>query len=220
MLARFLSPEQLRWLADARDFGGLSSLQAETDVLGVNHAELGGQIAGQWKLPERLMNGVTFHHTPDEGDDLVCDVVYLANVAAKRIGEGVVRGPADVAVSEAALARVGLTATIVGGSAPHAAGRLRRDARAVHERLASRSRRAARRGARVARERATSRAGVSAHARTPQITARISFVLPLHKRARVPILAPRCTCDAALPRSSRVLPFSCAPRVVPRQETR
>jgi len=31
VLARFLQPEQLRWLADARDFGGLSSLQAETD---------------------------------------------------------------------------------------------------------------------------------------------------------------------------------------------
>ena len=46
VLARFLSPEQLRWLADARDLGGLSSLQAETEVLGVNHAGLGGQIAG------------------------------------------------------------------------------------------------------------------------------------------------------------------------------
>ena len=39
VLARFLTPDQLRWLADARDFGGLSSLQAETEVLGVNHAD-------------------------------------------------------------------------------------------------------------------------------------------------------------------------------------
>ena len=80
--------------------GRAVSLQAETEVLGVNHAELGGRIAGQWKLPERLMNGVTFHHTPDAGGDVVCDVVYLANVAAKRIGEGVVRGPAEVVASE------------------------------------------------------------------------------------------------------------------------
>jgi len=78
-------------------------------VLGVNHATLGGQIAGQWKLPERLMNGVTFHHTPDEGDDIVCDVVHLANVAAKRIGEGVVRGPAEVVAGAPSLARLGLT---------------------------------------------------------------------------------------------------------------
>jgi HD-like signal output (HDOD) protein len=112
VLARFLSPDQLRWLADARDFGGLSSLEAETEVLGVNHAQLGGQIAGQWKLPERLMNGVTFHHTPDDGNDLVCDVVYLANVAAKRIGEGVVRAPAEVVANDASLARLGLTSSV------------------------------------------------------------------------------------------------------------
>jgi HD-like signal output (HDOD) protein len=110
VLARFLSPDELRWLADARDLGGLSSLHAETEVLGVNHAELGGQIAIQWKLPERLANGVTFHHLPDEGNDLVCDVVYLANVAAKRIGEGVVRAPAEVVAHEPSLARLGLTA--------------------------------------------------------------------------------------------------------------
>jgi putative nucleotidyltransferase with HDIG domain len=110
VLARFLSPDELRWLADARDLGG-SSLQAETEVLGVNHAELGGEIAGHWKLPERLVRGVTFHHTPDEGNDVVCDVVYLANVAAKRIGEGVVRAPDEVVASEATLARLGMTAT-------------------------------------------------------------------------------------------------------------
>src|SRR4051794_16712207 len=84
VLARFLSPDELKWLAEARDMGGMSSLQAEMEVLGVNHAELGGLIAGHWKLPERLSAGITFHHTPDDGHDLVCDVVYLANVAAKR----------------------------------------------------------------------------------------------------------------------------------------
>jgi HD-like signal output (HDOD) protein len=111
VLARFLSPDELKWLAEARDLGG-SSLQAEMEVLGVNHAELGGQIAGHWKLPDRLAAGIAFHHTPDEGHDLVCDVVYLANVAAKRIGEGVVRAPDEVTAHEASLARLGLTATV------------------------------------------------------------------------------------------------------------
>ena len=109
VLARFLSPEELRWLADARDLGGMSSLQAETEVLGVHHAELGGLIAGNWKLPDRLILGVSFHHTPDAGDDVVCDVVYLSNIAAKRIGEGVVRGPSEVVADEATLARLGIT---------------------------------------------------------------------------------------------------------------
>jgi HD-like signal output (HDOD) protein len=111
VVARFLSPDQLRWLADARDLGGLSSLQAETEVLGVTHAELGGLIAGSWKLPERLAHAVTFHHRPGEGGDVLCDVVYLANVAAKRIGEGVVRSLDEVVASEPVLVRLGLTAS-------------------------------------------------------------------------------------------------------------
>jgi hypothetical protein len=41
----------------------------------------------------------------------VCDAVHLANVAAKRIGEGVERGPAEVVAAETSLARLGLTAT-------------------------------------------------------------------------------------------------------------
>jgi hypothetical protein len=42
----------------------------------------------------------------------VCDVVYLANIAAKRIGEGVVRAPDDVTVHETSLTRLGLTPTV------------------------------------------------------------------------------------------------------------
>ena len=82
------------------------------EVLGVNHAALGGEIASHWKLPERLVTGITFHHSPDEGDDVVCDVVYLANIAAKRIGEGVVRSPDEVTVQAASLARLGLSTTV------------------------------------------------------------------------------------------------------------
>jgi HD-like signal output (HDOD) protein len=109
VLARFLSADALRWLADARDLGGMSNLQAETEVLGVHHAELGGLVAGNWKLPERLVAAVTHHHTPEAGHDVACDVVYLANVAAKRIGEGVVRGPDEVVADEASLGRLGLS---------------------------------------------------------------------------------------------------------------
>ena len=94
------------------DVTPLSNLQAEREVLGTTHAALGGEIAGHWKLPERLVAGVTHHHTPDESGDVVSDVVYLANVAAKRIGEGVVRHPDEVEASPASLARLGLTPAV------------------------------------------------------------------------------------------------------------
>ena len=97
-----------RWVAAARDEGNATSLQAEMAVLGANHAELGGLIAEHWKLPARIVLGNTFHHSPEAGDDPVCDTVYLANVAAKRIGEGTVLVPAETEPDPAALARLGL----------------------------------------------------------------------------------------------------------------
>jgi HD-like signal output (HDOD) protein len=109
VLARFLDADHLRGLAVARGEGGASSLDAEIAVLGVNHAELGGLIAAHWALPERLAIGVTFHHTPEAGHDVVCDGVYLANLAAKRIGEGVVLDEAELVPELASLDRLGIT---------------------------------------------------------------------------------------------------------------
>jgi HD-like signal output (HDOD) protein len=109
VMARFLAPEHLRGLAAAREQGGTSSLQAEMEVLGVNHAELGGLIAAHWKLPARIVAGITFHHVPEGGHDPVCDAVHLANVAAKRIGEGVVLVANEVEADPGALTRLGIT---------------------------------------------------------------------------------------------------------------
>lgn len=109
VLARFLDADHLRQLAEARQNGGASSIDAEIDVLGASHAQLGGLIARHWTLPERLALGITHHHAPAAGEDVVCDAVYLANLAAKRIGEGVVFDEAELTPDSAALDRVGLT---------------------------------------------------------------------------------------------------------------
>jgi HD-like signal output (HDOD) protein len=38
--------------------------EAERDVLGVNHGEVGGYLLGLWGLPDPIIEAVTFHHTP------------------------------------------------------------------------------------------------------------------------------------------------------------
>ncbi|NIQ04053.1 MAG: HDOD domain-containing protein, partial [Nitrospinaceae bacterium] len=40
--------------------------EAERDVLGVDHAEVGGALLKKWKLPPRLVEAVRFHHRPSE----------------------------------------------------------------------------------------------------------------------------------------------------------
>ncbi len=68
-----------------------SFLEAEEEVIGVNHAELGGEIARIWKFPDEILRAIAFHHRPDAlgGDDTVPWIVYLANQVCHLMGIGV-----------------------------------------------------------------------------------------------------------------------------------
>ncbi len=125
VLARFLDPHHQRELAAAREQGGESSRQAEIDILGVHHGELGGLIGSHWNLPPRVVRGITYHHAPTAGEDVICDVVHLANVLAKRVGTGCVVTASDLDAEPEVLERLGL-----------ATGRLPALVQTVTERLA------------------------------------------------------------------------------------
>lgn len=86
VISRFVSESLLRKLARARDDGAHTAIEAELDVLGVEHAALGGLIAKNWRLPSGIVKGIVYHYTPDAGDALVCDAVHVANVVAKQVG--------------------------------------------------------------------------------------------------------------------------------------
>ena len=109
-LARFLEPDHLRLLATAREEGGESSLRAEVEILGVHHGELGGLIASHWNLPSRIVRGITYHHAPSAGCDVICDVAHVANVLAKRAGTGHVAMASDLNPEPESLERLGLAA--------------------------------------------------------------------------------------------------------------
>ena len=108
IMVRFLDSSQLVLIAEARDREHLSAIEAEVDVLGVHHGEAGGLVARHWKLPRRIVAGITHHHEPDAGSDLVCDVVHVANVLAKRVGTGVIEIGQDDQVHQPCLERLGL----------------------------------------------------------------------------------------------------------------
>ena len=109
VLVQFLEPDLLRSLGEARAHGAISRATAEREILGVDHGELGGLIAEHWGLPGRLANAIRCHHRPDEGNDVVCDVVYLANQVAKRIDAGYTATPEDMSVDPALQERLRLS---------------------------------------------------------------------------------------------------------------
>lgn len=48
---------------------GYSCIDAEKEVIGINHAELGGKIADQWKFPQDLKDAISLHHDPGRLDE-------------------------------------------------------------------------------------------------------------------------------------------------------
>ncbi len=85
VIGRFLTPDVLGLIDHAQVVDHLSRLDAESRFLHVHHAELGGMIANHWKLPPRVAVGITYHHEPGLGGDVICDLTYVANHIAKRI---------------------------------------------------------------------------------------------------------------------------------------
>ena len=66
---------------------------AEKEVIGVSHAELGAMLAEHWKFSDRLVYMIRNHHLSDESarDDLETALIYLADIICMmmRIGSGV-----------------------------------------------------------------------------------------------------------------------------------
>lgn len=82
VMARFLKPDVLAVLYAANDGEPAVRLQAEREVLEVHHGELGGLIAQSWNLPDPIVRGIIYHHTPNEcveADNSICHITCLAN---------------------------------------------------------------------------------------------------------------------------------------------
>ena len=67
-----------------------SMLEAEEELLGVQHADTGARLLELWKFPENLAQAVRFHHDPlaSRPHERLASLVYLGNLLAYLIGQG------------------------------------------------------------------------------------------------------------------------------------
>lgn len=56
-------------------------LENEYQILGVSHAEIGGYLLGIWGLPDPIVEGVCFHHTPQKIVYPYFDVTAIVHIA-------------------------------------------------------------------------------------------------------------------------------------------
>lgn len=69
---------------------GLSVLEAEKDILGMDHQEIGGYLAEKWELPVLLSDSITYHHRPSAAieDKGIAAVVHLADHMTQKYNHG------------------------------------------------------------------------------------------------------------------------------------
>ncbi len=69
---------------------GLSLYESEQKILGLSHAEVGGQLAQEWKFSDHYLNTILHHHSP--GDcrryaRLVC-IIHIADIICRQLEFG------------------------------------------------------------------------------------------------------------------------------------
>ncbi len=89
--------------------------EAELEVLGIGHPEIGGYLARQWNLPDRLVIPIETHHEPSKppGFSSISAVIHFADILIRAVGFGYGGDPWVPALDHQAWVRIkfGKTAT-------------------------------------------------------------------------------------------------------------
>ena len=86
----FLTQEYLKVLEKVR-INGVSMVEAEEEVMGFSHADVGGWLCERWKFPPVLTFPISFHHQVEKVDKnymRITSIVHLANILSKRAHMG------------------------------------------------------------------------------------------------------------------------------------
>ncbi len=93
---------------------GMTFDEAERRVVGMDHAEVAGELLSSWNLPSEVVAAARWHHAPEQAEEhqQAVDLIHLADALAMRAGWG---GGVDMGlyrVDDAAVMRMGLTADL------------------------------------------------------------------------------------------------------------
>ena len=90
--------------------GGRLILEAESDILGLTHSDVGGQLASEWKFAEYYTSAIRYHHRPGETQrfNRLASVVHLADLICRKIGYGSGGDPGIPDLSESVAERFNL----------------------------------------------------------------------------------------------------------------
>jgi putative nucleotidyltransferase with HDIG domain len=84
---------------------GMSFPDAENEVCGFSHGEIGAWLADKWNLPDNMCEVIRHHHNPSSVSSAAVAIVHLADITAIRRGfspvsHGGFEGPLDSAAMQ------------------------------------------------------------------------------------------------------------------------
>jgi len=108
VMVRYLKADVAAILS-LRDRKGITFVEAERELFGTDHAEVGGAIAERWSFPSEIREAIACHHqVPLADPSPTLDAVCLANLAAKVVGTGLGAEGMDIRIDERSHERLGL----------------------------------------------------------------------------------------------------------------
>jgi putative nucleotidyltransferase with HDIG domain len=89
----------------------IPALQAEREILDVDHAEIGLWIAESWNLPATLKDPIAYHHDPARSEErpIKTSIVHLADILVRSLGFGYPGDALAVELKEEAWNKLGLS---------------------------------------------------------------------------------------------------------------
>ncbi len=91
VVSQFLANTSTGVLTDIEQGKSEDYLEGEKLLLGMDHSQVGYEMARVWGLPEILQNAIRYHHTPSEAPDhckTLCFAVHLGDILAMMAGYG------------------------------------------------------------------------------------------------------------------------------------
>ena len=83
-------PEEMNRVLEANEGEEGLLHVAEREILGCDHAEVGAELLRRWNLPDRLVEGVRYHHNPSSASQypLEAAVTHVADIVAQALELG------------------------------------------------------------------------------------------------------------------------------------
>jgi putative nucleotidyltransferase with HDIG domain len=114
IVSRYLKAD-VRTLVTHAKVRAITFVEAERELLGVDHAAVGAAMAEAWQFPPEIIDAIRRHHSPPFSTPTVeLDAVAMANVVAKTIETGLGAEGLNFTVDPGSYRRLGLDFTAFG----------------------------------------------------------------------------------------------------------